>query len=344
MKKSVIDLNLLILVAFLLSAATVYGQPGFEIYGAFEYTPSANLKETIEGTTATDSAEFKFKSIEAGISYTSILSTKEVEGQTFPTRIMINRFSFNRRQFEQDFSLEEELESEAYIDLGYNLIFIQNFSQKWGILAIIGTSLAVDELADAQGKDLAYMGGFLFDRRFGSGWTIGLGPLYAQVTGQGQFLPFVHLAWGNQAGTMEFEFVGNELECWYHPAKMLSIGLVGKLDGAEYMLTGTKATLYKQQVAIDQTMVRAEDGNENVDAALSYSALVCGPALKIRPIPKIELLIEGGITLARRYEFRAPEENETLRFPPGDDQTLGKKMDFDLENAFTGTAKLSVSF
>lgn len=321
----------MVLMILILMVTALSAQADLELRFNYQLMPKSNLQDgdQIEQNLGLTDPEFQFYNYTGSLNHTQVLKTVDTGEQKIPVQILISNVTFHSRKIEQDFSITPDVRHETFMGISYRMVYVMSLSKTWGAIGFFQTALNVDELADAQGEDLSFQGGLLFDRRSDSGWTLGLGVMYAQFTGQNQILPFPYIAWRNE--TMELEFLGPRLQYWYRPGatQKYALGMIAKIDGHEYIFTRDRMDLLDS----DGQLVEAD-----AKIALSYSSIVVGPTVKWSPIPNAELALEGGWTLIRRYEYRAFEEDETVRFSDG------TEMDFDLENTFTVEGSVSMRF
>ena len=154
-----------------------------------------------------------------------------------------------------------------------------------------------------------------------SGWKIGLGAFYSQLTGKDRILPLVQAILVTEKLTVNL--FGATFSFLYRLHPVLSAGVFARLDGDEYHLLKTRGDLYDA----DGLLVK-----EGVDVVTSYSLFTAGPSVQA-VVSNFSLRLEGGLSAFRVFQIKAPREGETLRFGPDAPETLqGRKMDFDLKN------------
>jgi hypothetical protein len=309
--------------------------------------PPSDLKEQIVGAEAGDDIpSLEFRTLNLEVSYPVVLSTITIEDNTIPTKILFNNFLYHNSQnkFQSLPFQSQHLNTENFEAIGYNALYIQMFSKKWSMIGFLGASLAVDEFGDASVSDLNYQGALGFDRRLDSGWTVGLGIIVSQLTGQTAILPLIHIATGSEK--MSFEILGLKASFWYTISSKLRLGIEAELSGMQY----TFASINKNDN--EKTPLHDKNGNvinDDVDIALAHSQVTLGPVLVIPLSSHFNIKIEGGLVTGRRFEFFKLGDNKTLRWGEGDGTSLpegayGEKQEFNLKTGIYAEISAQIGF
>ena len=125
-----------------------------------------------------------------------------------PSRQLHNRFTFRKENVEAETDTpltlfepviqtagqrELAMRSENFLRLGYDAELVQRLSPHWSATMMGGTMLSVNDEQEAGFGDLALRGGAQIDYTTGSGWVVGAGVLYSQLTGVSALFPILHL-------------------------------------------------------------------------------------------------------------------------------------------------------
>ena len=288
----------------------------------FDFITKSNLQGPIPNLPDSDEAEWEFFTGEAEFSF-PLFAAYETRGPyKIPTRALINKLSYQKKVMQERlFGLTDE----HFDGLNYTATYLQRLGAgPWYLNLIGGVGIAADDLGEVSSDDAKFQGGFLFDRASGTGWTWGLGVIFSQFSGDNLVFPLVHLA--RESDKTKFELLVPKISFEYKLSSQTTFGLVGELEGDLYTVANSDATLFDGQGNIVK---------ETVGVELAFSEFRIGPQLKLNPPQtNLTLAIHVGVSVARRFEFLAKDEGETLRFPPGSDGA-GEKLDFEIEpNAF----------
>lgn len=342
---------IIILVLNLSGHFNLYAQGGFSLSPniTFNYQslPPSDLKEQLEGTPAgSDIPSLEFRTFNFEASYPFVLSMMEMGEQKIPTKMLFNSIIYHNSQnrFRDLPYQSKHLNTENFESIGYRGFYIQMLSMKWTMLGMFGTTLAVDEFGDAELSDLTFQGALGFDRRLDSGWTIGLGLIVAQVTGQTEILPLLHIT--KESEKMAFEFIGLEGSFWYKFNKGMRLGLIFEVSGNQYNFASINNN------KDETTPLHDENGNiikEDIDIALAHSQVTVGPALAVSLSPHFNMKLEGGLVTGRRFEFFKLGDDKTLRWGEGDGPSVpveayGEKQDFHLKTGIYGELSAQIIF
>ena len=327
-------------IALLAVSTVVHAQPAPRFDMRFHFISQAEIEDMVSGLEEAEGLKLEVASLDLLYTYPLVLGWTGSDSQQLPTRQLLNRFTFRKENIEVDEDTpitsfqpamraagarELAFKTENFIRLGYEAVYLQRLSSRWQFTGIGGTQLSVNDLDGAGLGDLAFRAGVLLDYSTRSGWTLGLGALYAQLTGENAIVPLVHLEKANRGQTWKLELRVPRVSLWYHPRNSaVEYGLLGELDGSEYRLLDRKATLYDR---------RGQIVEEDADVSLAYSVFTLGPAAKLTEAQGISAFLQLGMAASRRYDFRAPDENETLAIPADAPLGAGEKLDFKLKRA-----------
>jgi hypothetical protein len=339
-----------LIIVVITSQAFLYAQGGFSLSPNlilnYQSLPSSDLKEHLEGTPAgSDIPSLEFKTFNFEASYPLVLSTIEIKEQTIPTVMLFNSITYHNSQNKfRDLPYESKhLNTENFESIGYMGVYIQMLSMKWTLIGMFGSTLAVDESGDAELSDLTYQGALGLDRRLDSGWTIGLGVVISQVTGQTEILPLLHIK--KESEKMSFEFLGSEASYWYKINKIWRLGMLFKVSGTQYNFASINNNKN------ESTPFHDKNGNiikDDVDIALAHSQVTVGPATVLSLSRHFNMLLEGGLVTGRRFEFFKLGDDKTLRWGEGDGPSVpveayGKKQDFHLKTGMYAELSIQIS-
>jgi len=305
-----------------------------------EFIPISRLKQDIPGLPGSRNAEFTLHTSEFSLGIPVIFSVVEGDGQKTPGRFLLNKIRYQLRQVKREnvpgITTPFLVHTETLHNLGYQATWTEPFSPKWTLLVLGGVYMSVDETKGVGMSDLDLQMGLLLRRRLSSGWEMGLGGFFTQVTGKDRILPLVQVMLFNEV--VAVHLLGPTFSFFYKVTPAFSVGIYVELEGEKYRLVNTQADLYDEQGSLVK---------QNVDVGLSYSVLTAGPSVQATR-SNFALRLEGGLSTARVFEFKATGERETLRFGGGSvpASIRGERMDFDLKNSLYIKAvfKYGVSF
>jgi hypothetical protein len=327
----------------------LYAQGGFSLSPniSFNYQslPPSDLKEQLKGAqTGADIPSLEFRTLNIEATYPIVLSMTDMGKQKIPTKMLFNSILYQNSQnrFRDLPFFSNHLNTENFELIGYRGIYIQMISMKWTMFGMFGSTLGVDEFGDAELSDLTFQGALGFDRRLDSGWTIGLGFVVAQVTGQTEIFPLLHIA--KETEKISFEFLGLESSLWYRFSKIARLGLQFEVSGNQYNFASINNN------KDETTPFHDKNGNiikDDVDIALAHSQVTMGPALAASLSKHFNIKLEGGIVTGRRFEFFKLGDDKTLRWGAGDGSTVpveayGEKQDFHLKTGIYGELSVQI--
>ena len=215
--------------------------------------------------------------------------------------------------------------SENFLRLGYDAVLSRRLSSSWTLKGMGGTVLSVDEVADATPGDVWFRGGAQLDHTTRSGWTMGLGLLYSQLTGHSAFLPVVNLQSPASSAGWRLQVLTPNASLWYRFRNTaVEWGVMAEIDGTEYRLLDRRAVLYDSQ---------GEIIDPKTDVSLAYSVVTVGPAVRLVEAQSVSAFFQLGMTMRRHYRFRSLDQSQTLVLPPGATIGAGEKLDFELERS-----------
>lgn len=322
-------------------------QPRFEMN--FHFIAQAEVEENPAGMEGDPALKLEVATLDLVVSHPLVLSWKKQRGQRVPARILTSNFTFRKENIEAEteqdiaaFGLEDAaskrvvFSTENFIRVGWKGVYVERFAVGWSLSGIGGGLLSVNDLDRAGPGELALQAGLMLDHSTASGWTLGLGALYNQLTGENAFLPLMHLEKASRSGTLRLALQVPRVALWYRPGQAaVEYGLMGELDGSQYRLLDLEATLYDRQGRV---------AGEKTDVSLAYSLFKFGPALKLAEVDGLAAFLQLGYAAARRYEFRATDENKTLVLPPDAPVGAGEELDFGVRSSLFVRGHLQYHF
>lgn len=310
------------------TVALAQPEPTFDT--RFQFISQAAVEDAVAGLSGD---ELKLEVATLEVRYTHPL-------QLSPSRVLLNRFNFRTENVEAEtdtlLALFESqtpggqrqlvFRSESFVRLGYDAVLEQRLSPAWRLTGSAGAQLSVNDAAAAGPGDLAYRGGAQLDYTTGSGWILGLGAVYSEITGQGGLYPLVHVEKGSEASAgWRLLIQTPRAAAWYRPgAAAVEYGLIAEIDGVEYRLLDRSARLYDRQGRVV---------DESTEVSVAYSVVTLGGAVRLVEIDGVAAFLQVGMALARRYDFRSLHEGVALVVPAGAARGAGEELDFDLARA-----------
>jgi hypothetical protein len=352
-----LGLPLMVLSLAVLSLAVLLGpvrclaadtglRPAFEMN--FHFISQAAVDNN-PAAIAEPALKLEVATLDLGITYPRVLGWKRYKGQRQPARILHNRFIFRKENIEAEsrqdlgtLGLSDvpgrplSFQTENFFRLGWQGVYVERFTHAWSLNGIGGFLLSANEIDRAGLGDLAWQAGLLLDHQTASGWTVGLGLMYNQLTGEDSFLPLVHLKKSTRSGALRLALRVPRAEVWYRPGSGgVEYGFIAQLDGSQYRLPQLQAVLFDRQGRVLDA---------KTDVSLAYSVFSFGPALKLAEVDGLAAFVQLGYATARRYEFRSPDSDRTLVLPPDALVGAGEKLVFDLGASLFVRANLHYRF
>lgn len=294
----------------------------------YHYLTDSKLKDPIAGVANSADVKFAIGAVDFSARLPFWGSYAGAEAPKNPTSAFEAYLSFQRKFVEEEL-FSESRESDDLYAFGAQLRYFASLSSSWGWSVMGGAKLPVSVVDKAQPRDLTYQAGGMLRYSTWANGTIGLGALYSQHTGEPFVLPLLHADLHWFSGKLRVEAapwapIEPRASVMYRPTPIWSVGVGAILTGDLYALTDAGVDLV------------AEDGSvieENVNAGLAMAELMVGPEFRVHS-GTLELVFVGGMALYRRFDFRAIDQDETLRIPT-DDGTRWVPAEFDLESAGT---------
>jgi len=311
--------------AAILHAGLAGAQPRPQFLLEYHYLRDSQLKAAIPGLPNSGDVKFAVSTVDFAAALPFLVAGAEGD---VVQRMFRADFLVDSKQLEETiFTMEEE----DFVALGARLEFVQRLSSRWHWTGFGGLELAVDDLGQAQPEDLTYQGGMLFVQRTYPELEWGVGAMFSQITGSDFVLPLVHLDWRPAAERVRVRLVvppdlrASRASVSYSMLEgQFTAGVVGEFAGDEYHFTSTEQDLLDAQ----GNVVAAD-----VSTALAFAEVIVGPEFVVRTGSGLELGFLVGASTGRRFEFRAPDEDATLRIP-GESGSF-PEADFELQSIFT---------
>ena len=299
-----------------------------------EYLPSSAVKSDRPGARLQNRLEYTVHRTEIVAQLPTILSHRLRAVGTLPDLVWTNRIAYELIKPDADVSGTDALFADAqeFHNLDFRMTLTKFVSDTWMVTGAGAINFAVDTFDGAKFSDASFMAGVILQRAFASGWALGFGGIYSQLTGQSTILPYLYAAFDGKRYRAKIALPSSFV--WYDANTRIALGVLGEIDGDDYRLVGRTADLYGSAGNIVQ---------QNVDVNLSYSKITLGPAVNVT-FGMFQLRFESGWAFNRTFEFRASEEDETLRFPPTAPSELsGREIDYGLEDSFYAKVRLRFS-
>ncbi len=296
----------------------------------FDKLTTSNLSDPIPGIPNSEQADWEISTGEGELTFPLFAQYVSYGDVLVPTRAFINTFKYRNKKIRENLS---GFSNETYSSVNFTTFFFNKLSNKWYVNLIGGFGLAADDIGQAENSDITYQAGGYFDWHSSNGWTLGFGAIFSQFSGDSHVLPLVHIA--KKLGKSKFELLVPKVTFETNINKYSIIGIIGEMQGDLYTLTNSSATLFDTQGNIVQ---------DSVGIDLAFSEVKVGPYYRFKfPNSNFTFEFVAGVSLARRFEILANDEETTLLFPPGG-EGAGEKLDFDLKPAGFFTTNIKLSF
>jgi hypothetical protein len=270
-KLSLIFLMLLIIFTQFINAQP----PGPSFSASYDFYPFSNLADPEAGTFFED-LEVRVATVKVKASYPSPVSQR-----TFLMHeLLYDRFDMDYNNWIDSLGGPEIPHAHA---VKYNLMIMHMLSQKWSLMAFITPGVATDFAAKLSTDDFTIETALVFVYKFSQKFSLGAGLAYSRQFGEPMPLPVLALDWNNGSNLKAQAIIPASLEFWYMMSSRFELGLVLTGDGNEYHGDPDRY------------------GGDN--PKMKYSVLTLGPSLKYRFTESFSLLVDGGYTFLRRFEF-----------------------------------------
>ncbi len=311
----VVAVALVVVVVWALQPAGAFAQLGTKLSLGFDYIPPSKLADPIPGVPGSDTAEWEFMTGTAELTFPLFVVYEDHGEYQIPTRGVVSTLAYQDKYIQESILNNDD---EHYRGFKYTAAYFRKLSDVWYLNVIAGAGIAANDLGEVEADDWKYQGGLYFDRHTSSGWTWGLGLIFDQYTGEDLLAPYVHLS--KEGEKHKFELMTPAITYNYKLNPSTNLGIKAVMEGNLFAVSSAgNATLYDAQGNI----VRDDVGVE-----LAFSEIRFGPHLELNPeASNWTLVVDAGISAARRFEFLAQGEGETLRFAPGSDGA-GEELNF----------------
>lgn len=254
---------------------TIYAQPSGPTFSAsYDFYPYSKLADPDAGTLL-ENLEVRATTIKVKASYPRPLSQ---------VTFLINEILYDR--FDMDYKNWDEsagAEIPHAHAIRYNLMVMKVLSTKWSMLASIMPGLASDFRADLSTDDFTIEAALVFILKYSYKFSLGFGLAYSRQFGEPFPVPVLALDWNNGSTMRANAILPASFEFWYAMSPRFELGLVLSGDGNEYHGDPDRY------------------GGDN--PKMKYSTLTFGPSLKYRFTETLSVLVDGGYTFLRRFEF-----------------------------------------
>jgi hypothetical protein len=289
----------------------------------YHFLEDSKLKDPIEGLEGSEDVKFAIGSVDFSARLPFWGSDTGAEAPLNPSQAVGMYVSFQRKFVEEELFTQDR-QSDDLFAIGAQLRYFASITSSWGWAVVGGTRLPVSKVEKAQPRDLTYQAGGVIRYSTWANGTIGVGVLFSQHTGDSFVLPLLHTDLNWFSGRLNLEIapwdpIEPRASLLYRPSPVWSVGAGAVLSGDLYALTGN----------VDLSNVLPKTART---PGLAMSELLVGPEFRVHS-GMLELVFIGGVALRRRFEFRAIDEDETIRIPT--DGSTHVPAEFDLESVGT---------
>ncbi|MFC2133754.1 DUF6268 family outer membrane beta-barrel protein [Bacteroidota bacterium] len=273
----------LISIILLLIAQNVNAQMGSPFSVGYTYFPYANLAnpntEPINGERNFEQdLEIKLAAFRIQAAYPFVLTPEKT---LFITGIAYDRLDISYKNWNTVQGGSNKITQAQSIEL--NLMLMHQLSPSWSLLAFVTPGLASDFEGKLAWEDFSYEGAIVFIHKFSDYFSLGGGFAYSRQFGEPYPLPVIALEWNNGSNLKASAILPVSMELWYLMSNSIELGLVFAGDGNQYH--------------------GDPNSYEPDNPQLRYSLLTLGPAALIKLTNWLNMRIDGGFTLLRRFEF-----------------------------------------
>lgn len=202
--------------------------------------------------------------------------------------VLIHRIGYaNLRVYtEANTTFNGMIEAERYYHaISYNLGLIQTFNPNWRLVVNISPTLASDFGEPLSGDDLLYQANALVINTKRENLKYGFGLAYTTRLGRQVFVPMGLFKYNTKKFEMDIVFPDKMNIMMKTPGNIFSYGLKAGLNGGVFNNT---AEVQAASSTIDE---------------VGYSRLIIGPAITWRLKDAININLQGGMSVGRRWEF-----------------------------------------
>ena len=256
------------------------GSPFSVSYGYFPYAKLANPNtEPINGERNFEQdLELQINVFTIEAAYPIVLTP---ERTMLVTGVAYDRLDINYKNWNTVQGGASKITQAQSIEL--NLMLMHRFSENWSMLAFVTPGLASDFEGKLTMDDFSYETAAVLIYKFSDYFSLGGGAAYSKQFGDPSPIPIISFEWNNGSNLKANAILPISMEFWYIMSKSIELGIVLNGDGNQYH---GDPDIY---------------GTDNPQ--LRYSLLTLGPAALIKLTSWLNMRINGGYTLLRRFEF-----------------------------------------
>lgn len=267
----------------LLFAQNVNAQmgPTFTLsYGYFPYAKLSNPNtEPINGERNFEQdLELQINAFNVQASYPIVLTP---ERTMLVTGVAYDRLDINYKNWNTVQGGASKITQAQSIEL--NLMLMHWFSENWSMLAFVTPGLASDFEGELTMDDFSYEAAAVLIYKFSDYFSLGGGAAYSKQFGEPYPIPIIAFEWNNGSNLKANAILPINMELWYIMSTSIEMGIVLAGDGNQYH---GDPDIY---------------GTDNPQ--LRYSLLTLGPAALFKLTGWLNMRINTGYTLLRRFEF-----------------------------------------
>ena len=266
-----------LLLIFVAGVPGLHAQPGPSFTAGYEYFPFSKLKEPDPGTFERD-LEVRISTIYGEFSLAPIVRS---QGKT----VIVNTLSYHR--FDLDYRNWDDQQGGNRIEntqgIEYTFVLVRQLSEKWNMTMVATPGIHSDLVEKLSYDDFNLQGAVIFGRRHSETFTYGIGAAYTLRYGEPFPLPFVALQWNKAPNWKADVLLPVHAELWYLPSLRLELGLTARVKGSQYH--------------------GSPDRYLGSNPRMRYSVVTVGPSVKLHFSSAARLIVDGGVTMLRRFEF-----------------------------------------
>ena len=266
-----------LLSVFLTDITGLHAQPKPSFTAGYEYFPFSNLKDPDLNTFERD-LEVRVSTFYGEFSLAPIIRS---QGRT----VIVNTLSYHR--FDLDYRNWDNQQGGNRIEntqgIEYTFVLVRQLSEKWNMTVVATPGVHSDLVEKLSMDDFNVQGAVIFGRLHSGTLTYGFGAAYTLKYGEPFPLPFVTLQWNKAPNWRADLLLPVHAELWYLPSQRVELGLTARVKGSDYHGSPKRYLV----------------GNPR----MRYSVVTAGPSIKLHFSNAARLLIDGGVTMLRRFEF-----------------------------------------
>jgi hypothetical protein len=268
-------ITLLTILAIFTCISESPAQPTLSL--AYDYFPFSGLDDPTSGTFEED-LEIRVATLSAELTLAPMVFA---QGKT----VLVNTFSYHR--FDLDYrnwdytAGNDPIENTQGVE--YTLVLVRQLSERWNLTTVVTPGLHSDFKGDLSSNDFNVSSAVILGRQYSERLTLGFGLAYSFKYGEGYPFPFLSVAWNNGSSARIDMLLPVRAEFWYLPSPKIELGLAARISGNQY---------------------HGDPDRYGVpDPQMRYSVGTVGPSVKLHASKSVSLIIDGGVTVRRRFEF-----------------------------------------